>query len=497
MLKKNLFYKSFIKLVLSITKRIESFFNFFSNLNFVKKNHSKYQKDKNKKIFVTIATIFGTIIIYFLLPSFYDQNKVKAQLENQIIQQYNFKVILDKNLHYGLFPKPYFLSKNIKIEHNSKIIATSKNAKIFISSKNFFLFNKVKIQNLIFLETNFKIDQSNFNYFSDMLKNDTSNQNIDFIKSKFFYLDQNGDVIFLTEMKKLRYLYQDKFLNKVVSKFEIFNLPVSLSTHHDVIENKIFNNINLNTLRLNIENDLYYSDDEMEGQINLNLINKNKAVSYNFKNNNLNFSTEDNQLVGEINIKPFFLLFDFKINEIEIKKFFKEDSMLVNLLKSEIFNNNNFSGKISVVADNLKDFKHINAIKFDILFEEGVIIITNINFIFKNSIIFNINDLNVIIDNNKLKFIGDVKLKFININNFYSHFQIKKNHRVDIDQITTNFIYNFDDNFIEFNELKIKEVKKDILEEFLINVNSERKNVFNKIILRNTIKEFFKKISSG
>ncbi len=495
MFKKNLFYKSFFKLVISITKRIESFFNFFRDLNLLKKNHPKYQKNKNKKIFIILATIFATIIIYFLLPGFYNKDKIRAQLENQILQKYNFKVILGNNIQYGLFPKPYFSSKNIKIEYDTKIIADTKNIKIFISSKNFFLFNKVKVQNLIFLETNFKVDQSNFNYFTNLLNNNKNDQNLNFVKSKFFYLDQNGDVIFLTEMKKLEYLYQDQAVNKVESKFEIFNLPVSLKTEHNVLENKIYNEVNLNSLRLNFENSLYYTEDEFKGNFNLNLINKNKLVNYSLKNDNLNLNTDDNKLIGEINIKPFFLLLNFNINEIEIKKFFKNDSMLVNLLKSEIFNNNNFSGKISVQADNLKDLKNVDAIKFDILFQEGTLVITNINFVFKNSVVCNINDLNVVVDNNKLKFIGDSKLKFININNFYSHFQVKKNHRIDIDEITSNFIYNFDDNFMEFNQLKVKKIKQQILDEFLINVNSDRKNVFNKIVLRNTVKEFFKIIS--
>ena len=48
---------------------------------------------------------------------------------------------------------------------------------------------------------------------------------------------------------------------------------------------------------------------------------------------------------------------------------------------------------------------------------------------------------------------------------------------------------------MEFNQLKVEKIKQQILDEFLINVNSERKNVFNKIVLRNTVKEFFKKIS--
>ena len=219
MIKKDSFQKKISKLVLSITKRIESFFNFFRDSNFIKKIHPN---SLDKKIFITLATIFITIIVYFCLPSFYNKDKVRAQIENQILQEFNFKVILDKDPQYGLFPRPYFVFKDVKIKNNSKIISNSKNIKIFISSKNFLKFNKIKIKNLVFNRTNFKIDQSNFEFFFKLLNNDLNDQALKFIKSKLFYLDQNGDVVFLTEIKKLHYLYQDEFLNKVNSKFEIF-----------------------------------------------------------------------------------------------------------------------------------------------------------------------------------------------------------------------------------------------------------------------------------
>ena len=124
MFKKNLFHKKFTKLVISITKGIESFFNLFKRKNFVKKIYLDPKKSTlDKKKFIPLATIFIAVIVYFLLPSFYNKNKVIAKIENQILQQYNFKVILDKNIKYGLFPKPHFLSENTSIVHDSKIIA--------------------------------------------------------------------------------------------------------------------------------------------------------------------------------------------------------------------------------------------------------------------------------------------------------------------------------------------------------------------------------------
>ena len=87
MFKKNLFSKKISNLVLSITKRIESFFNLFKWLDFKKINSSLRKRTLDKKIFIGLATIFITIIIYFLLPSFYDVNKVKAQLKSQILKK--------------------------------------------------------------------------------------------------------------------------------------------------------------------------------------------------------------------------------------------------------------------------------------------------------------------------------------------------------------------------------------------------------------------------
>ena len=104
MSKKNLFNKKFNKLVLSINKRIESFFNFFKENFSSKKNFSRNFNAIDKRIFFTIAIIIIAIIGYFLSPSFFDKNKIKAELENQILDQYNLKVKFDATLRYGLFP---------------------------------------------------------------------------------------------------------------------------------------------------------------------------------------------------------------------------------------------------------------------------------------------------------------------------------------------------------------------------------------------------------
>ena len=165
-----------------------------------------------------------------MLPSFYDQNKVKAQIENQILKQLNLKIIIDKKLSYGLFPKPHFVSKNVKIDHHSKIIGVSSNTKFFISINNFFSPEGLTINDLIFKKTDFKVDNSNFGFFRKLLNDNKSSFEINFINSKLFYLDKNQDIIFLTDLKTLNYSNQENSLQKLNSKFNIFNVPVSLKS---------------------------------------------------------------------------------------------------------------------------------------------------------------------------------------------------------------------------------------------------------------------------
>ena len=132
MQKKNIFQKKFNKSVLSITNRIESFFNFFRDNFFNKKKN--ILKNIDNRIILAFAIIFLSISSYFLLPSFYDKNKIKFLIENQILDKFNLEVKFDKPLQYGLLPRPHFYSEKTIITYKSKEIAQSSNTRILILS---------------------------------------------------------------------------------------------------------------------------------------------------------------------------------------------------------------------------------------------------------------------------------------------------------------------------------------------------------------------------
>ncbi len=496
MFKKNFFKKYFSKIVLSITKRIESFFNLWNDWNSIKKKYLYLWKNSlDKIIFISLAVIILSVITYFSLPSFYNKDKVETQIKDQILKQYNFKVKFDENLKYGLFPKPHFSIENVKIYHDAKIISNSENTKFFISIKNLFLFNKIKVKNIVFGETDFKINSSNFNFFVNLLNNKINFQNLEFIKSKLFYLDQSDNVIFFTNIENLIYINEENFLNTLISKLEIFNLPINLNIQHNILKKKILSEIYINSLKLKIQDYLNYNKSEINGELILNFFNNNKTIQYSLVDKNLEFNTIDEKAIGEINIKPFFLSSNISLQDVRINKVYENDSIIFNLLKSEILNNKNLNGKISVSIENLNNFKFISPIKFDIKLEEGNILISNLNFSFKNSVFFDFNDVNIIVDDNNLKFIGDIVLEFKNIKNFYSHFQIRKKYRKNIDRINSGFVFNFDNQTFELVELIIEGVDKKISKQYQNNFNSEKKDLFNKVTFRNTIRDFFKIIT--
>src|SRR6056300_1088564 len=154
---------------------------------------------------------------------------------------------------------------------------------------------------------------------------------------------------------------------------------------------------------MNIENEFNYTEKNLDGLIKLNFANKDQIINYSLKDNTLSYNLNDHSINGEVNIKPFYLSSNLIIYNANFKDFFEKNSILINSIKSEIFNNKNLNGNIRVSLKKLNDLRNIDLVNFEFLLEEGQIFITSMNLIFKDSAIFNFNNVNIINDYNKLK----------------------------------------------------------------------------------------------
>ena len=94
-------------------------------------------------------------------------------------------------------------------------------------------------------------------------------------------------------------------------------------------------------------------------------------------------------------------------------------------------------------------------------------------------------------DQNEIFLIGKLIINANNIDNFYKAFQIKKIHRKKINKLELDFVYNFNKNKFNFDNVKIDNKSSDKLNEFLDNFNSTEKKFFNKISFKNFVNNFF------
>tara|TARA_A100001234_G_scaffold112056_1_gene98506 strand:- start:1362 stop:2846 length:1485 start_codon:yes stop_codon:yes gene_type:complete len=494
MSKKISFIKKFNKLLLSVNARIESFFNSIKDLiNSIKKTKFNL-KNPNQKIILAISLFFILILSYFLIPTFYDQEIIKKRIKDQILEKYNLEVKFNDSLIYNLFPKPHFSSGESFIQHNDRRLAEIKLTKIFITNNNFFSVDNLRIKDILFKQTEFNINSKNFDFFEKILNSNKSEDVINFKKSKLFYKDQNGDVIFLTNIKDMSSIYNEEFNQQLNANLEIFNVPLKIKIINNLSKKNILFSINSHNLRLNIKNELRYDKKKPKGSIEFKAINKSKKLDYVLDKNSLNFESEEESFNGKLDFKPFYLSANLKFHQLDLNKLLQSNSIFLDLVNTKLLNNQSLNAVMNIKFDKIKNFNYLKDISLKAYFEEGNIFIKNSSLNWKNSVMIDLENVQLMSENNSIIFSGSVKFNFENIEDFYRQYQIKKIYRANIKKIKLDFLLNLNKNEIEIDNLKIDASSNKTANDYINKFNSKKKNIFNKVIFKNSIKEFFENL---
>ena len=94
-------------------------------------------------------------------------------------------------------------------------------------------------------------------------------------------------------------------------------------------------------------------------------------------------------------------------------------------------------------------------------------------------------------ENNEINLNGKVSINFIEYDNFYKSFQVKKNNRKKIEKINLDFNYNINKQKVTLSNVQIDNVSDIKLESFIENYNENENKIFNKIRFKNFVNEFF------
>ena len=498
MSKHNFFAKFFKKTSIFINSLLKKKLN---KLNFL------FEKDKFltflsfKRGFMFLSALIVLTFSYLSIPNFYDTSNLINNIKNQLYKDLNIDFSLSEEFSYNLFPKPNLTFQEIKFLNQDKKFASVDEMKIYISFSNLFASNDIRIKNINLNKVNFDLNKKNYNFFIKLLNGNFSNFNLEIENSNIFYRNIENEVLFINKIDQLKYYYDLKDNKNIfVANNEIFNIPytVELKNHKD--EKKILTKVNFDFLKLQVKNILSYKQIQKNGLIEFTYNKKKSEGTYQLNNNLFNFNYlnkslgNDFKYEGIINFIPFFSKISGDIDIINLNKLFNPDAILVQLFKSELLNNKNLNINVIINAEQIIPFRDLNNLVFKIRIEDGLLDISETKFSWLDYVDFQIFDSLLYVRDNNLVLDSNISIDIHNSSEVYKFFQTPRNYRKKINKIKFNFVYNFDQEITNLNNIEIDnlvnpEVNK-ILDQFISKDTILQNRIYFKSLINEAIKSY-------
>ena len=480
------------KLFLFLNTLIESYFN---KLKFFKSNYKKIIFKSDNKVILFVGIVVILTLTYFLLPTFYDKKLIQNEIKNQISKKYDIDIKFNKEISFSLLPKPHFLTKNLSINLEKKEIGLVKNFKIYISTNNFFRFNQIEIKDLVFSKGDFNITKADFKFFKNLLNIQPNENEFFFKNNNIFFKSEDDELLFINKVSNGKLFYDsNKLSNILIFDNEAFNVPFNLKVENNKFNKKVFTKFTSKKIRVNIENEFNYETENDNGILDISFINKSTSLNYDLKKNSLNFFSEDmkNRYEGGIDFKPFYFYANFNYDGLSTKSLFDRDTILVDLIKSEIFKNQNLNAKLTLKVKDITNVDELNNLLISLDIGEGNIALSNSKVMWKNDVEIILSESYLNYDNNQINLDGLMTFTFNSVDKFYQSFQVNKSYRKKIKKIEIYFVYDFNENKIVFSNPMIDGKSNDDIERYIGEFNLKENNIFNKIKFKNFVNNFLK-----
>ena len=488
MRKQNLLSKKIGKQISTINNLLE---NYFNSLRRIILDARRLRYDKNNRVFLTIVSIIFLTIIYFLIPTAYNKELIEKEIKNQIYQKYNLAIKFDNEVQYNFFPKPHFSSKNLSILNDQSKVGEVKNFKIFIEFKNFFNFNQIQTQDVIFDKAAFNIKESDLSLFKNLLKTEPNRNKIKIKRSNIFFTNKDDEVLFINQINDSQFYYDLKNLkNVLVSKSKIFNVPYKLIIQNDKLNEILDFKLVSKKLVLKVENETNYKMGDDTGSLKISFKNKSNNFNYQINQNTMDISLKDanKTFKGSLEFKPFYFVSNINYQTFRIKDLIN-NPFFIEILKSQIFNNKNLNTLINFDVKKVYDFDRFSNLSLKLKIEEGNYNFSNSSIIWKENVNILFSDVFLNFDKEKINLNGRTSFDVKNKDEFYSFFQIKKDLRKKIEKIELDFNYDFNEEKITFDNLRIDNQSNKKIEEIVSNFNSSNKKFLNKITFKNFVND--------
>ncbi len=435
-----------------------------------------------------LGVFFTSIVLFLLIPHFYDFKKKDEIIKNYLLNAYGLKLNKYENIKYNSLPAPNLKIKNADMSvGNSSIKMNVVNLSIYPKLISIYNYQNFEIKKIVLDESKIILKDSDLsvlmNYFNS-LKNKFTLKKLD--------LTINREIEFLIKIQKI---YFSNFgYNKNILKGEIFDKQFKISTNDD------YRKINFKFLKTGITADINFDEEKKAGVFKSKLLNSHikfnfeyddeKLKIYNsyFRNKDLSFNNK-----SAITYRPFFYSsstfilenINFKI----LKKINVEKVLTFKNLIQKINTQNKIHSKSKKFNNKLIDDLNLNIdLNYGRLIYSKKISITENLFLCEGSINL-LEEYPILyfdcslVSKDKKKFLKEFSIKYKSKNELLK-LNVKGNinvlnNRINFKNITMNSDYEaskedlnyfkqtfenilFDKNF--FDIFNLKKIKKFILE---------------------------------
>ena len=490
------------KFIASIFKKFNRFIN-----NLLEKNLNKLNIDNfknlliNNKIFLSIVALIILFLSYLSFPNIYNKDEVALKIKKNIKNKLNLEFNFQEDLNYKFLPRPHFTTNNSSINFKEDKITEIKKLKFYISIENLFSLKNLKLNHVILEDANFNLNKNNSNFFYNLLDANLNDFKFEILNSNVFYRSLENEVLLINNISNAKYYFDSKEIKNIFNADnEIFNLPYSIKIFDDKIEKKIHSKINIESLRLKIDNQTSYADKNYLGLSEINLINTKSLFEYQLKNNLFEFKFFDKlqnpefSYVGKFNFKPFYSSITGNTNKLDLSFLFSSNAIIKELLKTEIFNNKNIDFNLIVAGNNIDEFNDFKNVVLKSKIQEGLIDIDQTKMNWKNNIDLEFFNSLIFVKEGKLILDSNVEIIINNSNQLYKFLVTPKNLRKKISKVNVNFTYLFDEKNININDIRIDgktlEKSKYIFDDILLKENNLQNKIYFKNLLNAVIKSY-------
>ncbi len=168
--------------------------------------------EKTGKLSLFIKGIFILIILFFLfgiylsIPVLFNYKSIENIIEKKFYSNFDIKININGDIKYQLLPKPHLLINNSSLSIDEKsgeeMSIDIESLKVFLDTNKLYPKSKINFEKLELQENNFLLKTKEYiilrNYF-----NKSKSKPIHIKKSKIFILDESGETIVISPIKKL------------------------------------------------------------------------------------------------------------------------------------------------------------------------------------------------------------------------------------------------------------------------------------------------------